>query len=140
MPVEYTHAPKRLTYLLQYIPSTFPFYISCRTEDGTSPRGYLNQNDTGEPVQASAVLAETYSAALFSDGTAYFTGSLPDRYVISGGTVLAFRLPKLPDGFTYGDFAICGQTLYAAWEESDFYLTGRSGFIAVNLDNVLYRH
>jgi len=28
--------------------------------------------------------------------------------------------------------------MYAAWEESDFYKTGKSGFLSVDLDAILY--
>ena len=40
---------------------------------------------------------------------------------------------KLPEGFSYGEFTIQGHTLYASWEETDFYKTARSGFISVDL-------
>ncbi len=72
---------------------------------------------------------------MFSDGTTYLTRSL-----LSGNTfedtVIALRLPRLPAGFVYGETAVYGSTLYVAWEETDFYKTGRSGFIAVNLTEI----
>ena len=51
--------------------------------------------------------------------------------------VIALKLPKLPSGFSYGTFAISGSYFYAAWEESEFYEVGKSGFICVNLDKIL---
>ena len=49
----------------------------------------------------------------------------------------AFRLPLLPSGFSYGEEAISGNTLYVAWEESSFFKTGRAGFITVDLKPIL---
>lgn len=137
-PSDYSIAPKRLTTLLASIPESFPFYITCMTPDCPTPLKYIRQNDTGEPISAHALLGDIFSIAVFSDGTTYFSGSLPNRYVLNGGELIAFRLPKLPVGFTYGTFTVAGSTLYISWEESDFYKTGRSGILTVNLDKVLY--
>ena len=51
---------------------------------------------------------------------------------------MAIRLPLLPENFVYSDFVITETSLYAAWEETSFYKTGRSGFIYVDLENTLY--
>ena len=50
---------------------------------------------------------------------------------------MAFRLPLLPTGYTYGDFAVAGNTLYVAWEQTNFYKTSRAGFLSVNLAAIL---
>ena len=43
----------------------------------------------------------------------------------------------MPAGYNYGEVAIAGNYLYVAWEQTIFYKTGRSGFISVNLEDVL---
>ena len=67
---------------------------------------------------------------MFADGTVY---------VLKDGeeTPFAFRLPRLPAGFVYGEFAVAGKYLYVSWEENDFYLTKRTGFIKVNISKIL---
>ena len=87
---------------------------------------------------ATAILSQSWSAALFEDGTLFLEGALPGRHILRSGMPVAIRLPKLPTGFIYTDFVISGTTLYAAWEETAFYKTGRAGFLQVNLDRTLY--
>ena len=76
---------------------------------------------------------------MFQEGTLYLEGALDGRRILRGGKPVAIRLPKLPQGFRYTSFVISGTSLYAAWEETDFYKTSRSGFIQVNLDETLYK-
>jgi hypothetical protein len=90
-------------------------------------------------MNAQALLADTYACAMFSDGTTYISGALFGRHILKAGNTCAFRLPKLPSGYEYSVFAISGTTMYAAWEETSFYKTGRSGFISADLDRILYR-
>ena len=89
-------------------------------------------------LYATAILAQTWSAALFEDGTLFLEGALPGKHILRGGKPVAIRLPKLPDDFVYSDFVISGTTLYAAWEETSFFKTGRSGFVEINLNKTLY--
>ena len=71
-----------------------------------------------------------YITAVFSDGTTYIKKS-------SENSIKAFRLPLLPKGFSYGEIAVSGDTLYIAWEESSFFKTARAGFISVNLKEII---
>ena len=90
------------------------------------------------PLVTNALIADTYACLMFGDGTTYASGALYGRHIVNDGKPVAFRLPKLPQGFAYTAFAVSGTTMYAAWEESDFYKTGKSGFLSVDLDAILY--
>lgn len=138
--IPYSNAPERIKSLLKGFSSTLPFSIEVKSAGGTSPRTYQNQiaNSTQKELQAKAIISQSWSAALFEDGTLYLEGALPGKHILRGGKAIAIRLPKLPENFVYSDFVISGTTLYAAWEESVFYKTGRTGFLEVNLDKTLY--
>jgi len=139
-PVPFPNAPIKLQHLLSALPRDMQFSVECRTEAGLTPCRYVQGPAGGQDVSitATAYIANTWAAAVFSDGTTYFSGTCYGRPVLSGGTSIPFRLPKLPAGFTYGEFVISGTELYVAWEETAFFQTGRSGFIAVDLDKILY--
>ncbi|MBR7064188.1 MAG: hypothetical protein IKI31_03475 [Treponema sp.] len=137
-PKDFSLAPERLKNTLSLLDYKIPFYVTCSTSGGASPRHYKNANDDEHALKAVAKIADTYVCALFQDGTAYFTGALYERHVFQDKKIQTFLLPTLPAGFVYSDFAITKTMLYAAWEELSFYKTGRSGFIAVDLDSILY--
>lgn len=150
-PTTFLNAPAPLRKLFAQVPESFEFYLSCREEGRLAPVLYDNTKAQspagGYLAQGWGFLSTAGAAALFSDGTVYITKSLlmqaenqADQDA-SGtptdiGGVIAFRLPKLPAGFSYGEFTIQGNTLYAGWEETDFYKTARSGFIAVDLSSI----
>ncbi len=156
-PTPFLNAPAPLRQLFAQVPENFEFYLSCREEGRLAPVLYDNTNSQspagGYLAQGWGFLSTAGASALFPDGTVYITKSLlmqagsqdsqdtggapvsPDAEESSGG-VIAFRLPKLPVGFSYGEFTIQGNTLYAGWEETDFYKTARSGFIAVDLSTI----
>ena len=90
-------------------------------------------------MKATAILAESWSAALFEDGTLFIEGALEGKHILRNGRPVVIRLPVLPENFVYSDFVITGTSLYAAWEETSFYKIGRSGFLYVDLENTLYR-
>lgn len=138
--LDYKNAPERIKKLLAGFDKNLPFYIDVKTAGGSSSRKYLNAvASSGEKeLQAKAIISQSWSSVLFEDGTLFIEGALPGKHILRGGKPVAVRLPKLPAGFVYSDFVISGTTLYAAWEESAFYKTGRSGFIEVNLDKTLY--
>ncbi|MBQ3648972.1 MAG: hypothetical protein II957_02110, partial [Treponema sp.] len=85
------------------------------------------------PVSAHGIEAPLagYVACVFADGTTYIKKTAADSQTV------AFRLPLMPAGYNYGEVAIAGNYLYVAWEQTIFYKTGRSGFISVNLEDVL---
>lgn len=137
MPTDFSNAPDKLQKLLTVIPDDFGYYITCMQAGGFSPRTY-SHGPQDDGFGGTAVIGDTYVMAVFQDGTTYISGALYNKHIIGRESAVAFRLPKLPAGYSYGDFAISGSYLYVAWEESDFYQTGRSGLIKVNLDKVLY--
>ncbi len=137
-PQDFSKAPLRLKDLLGAIPRHFTFSIVCKNSGGTSPRLYTNSFDSESLSTANAILSDGWVCAVFSDGTTYFNGALDGRNILNSGKNIAFRLPKLPENYIYGPFCIVKNTLAVAWEETDFYKTGRSGFLLVNLGKVLY--
>lgn len=133
MTVPFAAAPKRLRALLGFLEGRVSFIITCCTVGAHCPRGFVSESG-GALLNAYAILGDTYICAMFADGTTYLSGSLPNVPIKD---IAAFRLPLLPDGWAYTSFAITGQYLYAAWEETDFYETGRSGLIRVDLSKAL---
>lgn len=140
-PKNFSKAPSRLKTLLSSIPADFDFSVSLRKEAGVSPEyfsaGAQNKNSKSEN-EANAILTPDWICAVFGDGTVYFSGSLKERTLLNNGKTVAFRLPKLPSEYVYGDFCISGDYLAVAWEETDFYKTGRSGFLVVNMAKIFY--
>ncbi|MCR5605986.1 MAG: hypothetical protein K6F69_04110 [Treponema sp.] len=137
MPTDFSNAPDKLQKLLAVIPDDFSYYMICEQAGGFSPKTYTHGSQE-DGFGGTALLGDTYTIAIFQDGTTYISGALYNKHIIGREAAVAFRLPKLPSGYSYGNFAISGSYLYVAWEESDFYQTGRSGLIKVNLDKVLY--
>lgn len=137
-PQKFKSAPLRLRKLLKSIPSSFDLAVYCKTTGGASDRLYTNSPEAEGISQAYAILADGWICAVFSDGTTYFNGALEGRNIVNSGRNTAFLLPKLPENYIYGPFCISGNKLAVAWEESDFYKTGRSGFLVVDLGRVLY--
>lgn len=142
--LDYENAPERIKKLLSGFDTDFPFIIEVKNAGGSSPRVYTNSEqknltfgDEAE-LNAKAILSQSWSAALFEDGTLFLEGALPGHHILRSGMPVAIRLPKLPAGFVYSDFVISGSTLYAAWEETSFFMSGRSGFLRVSLDRTLY--
>lgn len=133
LPKLFAESPRELQTLLSSIPKEFSFYVSWRDLSGTSPVSYCQIGNGDNPLSAFAGVSfpPKYSSAVFSDGTVFI------RNIFGDEKTKAFRLPLLPKGFSYGESAIAGDTLYTAWEESSFFKTGRAGFISVNLKEVL---
>ena len=114
--------------------------IGINVSNDTVRRLYqsIEIKDEADVLNAKAIIAQSWSAALFEDGTLFIEGALPGKHILREGKPVAVRLPKLPAGFKYSDFVITGSTLYAFWEETNFYTTARSGILEVNLDKSLY--
>ena len=138
--LNYYEAPERIKKLLSGFDKKLPFIIEVKNAGGSSPRIYENNisESSEKELNAKAILSASWSAALFEDGTLFLEGALPGKHILRSGKAVAIHLPKLPVGFVYSDFVISGTTLYAAWEESSFYKTGRAGFLQVNLERTLY--
>lgn len=138
--LDYSKSPKRIQDLLRGFSKDLPFTLEIKNAGGPSPREYVNkiENSNQKDLLGKGIIADSWSAVLFEDGTLFMEGALPGKHILREGKPVAIRLPKLPAGFIYSDFTISGTTLYAAWEESCFYKTGRSGFIQIDLDETLY--
>ncbi len=130
MPELFSQSPNELKEILKFIPKDLSFYVSWKDLSGTSEKHYFQQGNSNIPLNANAAIIplSNYLAAIFEDGTSYVKQIGKDK-------ILAFRLPRLPKNFSYGDFVISKNTLYVAWEESNFYKTSRSGFICIDLGN-----
>ncbi|MGL4981832.1 MAG: hypothetical protein ACRC4W_03065 [Treponemataceae bacterium] len=138
-PKPFASAPIPLVKMLENVRLVQPFLLSYTESNSQSPILYANKiSENDVYMQAKAFFGKTFLLSVFSDGTAYFLGSLPQNPKNILDDVTAFKLPKLPENFVYGDILCFGKMLYVAWEESFFYETGRSGFIAVNLENLLF--
>ncbi len=136
----YKQAPERIRNMLSGFSTDLPFIMEVKSAGGSSNRIYENEipGSKEKPLNSKAVLAQSWSCVLFEDGTLFMEGALPGKHILRQGKPIAIRLPRLPAGFVYSDFVISNTTLYAAWEETTFYNTGRSGFLKVDLDKTLY--
>lgn len=135
----YSEVPERVKKILSSFSTDIPFNIEVKTCGGNSPKEYINRPNEQLPLKATVILAESWSAALFEDGTLFIEGALEGKHILRNGRPVVIRLPVLPENFVYSDFVITGTSLYAAWEETSFYKIGRSGFLYVDLENTLYR-
>ncbi len=138
--ISYKKAPERIRNMLTGFSDDLPFIMEVKSAGGSSNRIYSNTipGSKEKALNSKAVLAQSWSCVLFEDGTLFMEGALPGKHILREGKAIAIRLPKLPAGFVYSDFVISNTTLYAAWEERNFYNTGRSGFLKVDLDKTLY--
>ena len=136
----YSKAPERIRKMLRGFSEQIPFILEVKSAGGSSPRIYQNEapGSFEQELNAKAIISQSWSAALFEDGTLFIEGALPGKHILRGGNPVAIRLPKLEQGYVYSDFVISGTTLYAAWEQTEFYKTNRSGFLSVDLDSTLY--
>lgn len=130
IPKTIDQAPDEAKELLDAIPQEFSYTITWKNNNGTSPVQYYKTGKTKTNLNANGALIpdSKFAAAVFEDGTTYLSWDSSE---------IAFKLPKLPAGYIYGDFCISGEWLYTAWEENVNYKTGRTGFIQVNLKELL---
>jgi len=138
--IDYSRAPERIRNMLTGFSKDLPFIMEVKSAGGSSNRIYNNtvSGSKEKPLKSKAVLAQSWSCVLFEDGTLFLEGALPGKHILRAGKAIAIKLPRLPAGFVYSDFVVSNTTLYAAWEETSFYNTGRSGFLKVDLDKTLY--
>lgn len=138
-PATFEKAPSRLQNLLKVIPKDFSFMLHTQKNDGTVVEFLQQKNLDSSLQEAYAYLGDTYTAALFPDGTFYFAGALENKHILKNGEPISMRLPKLPKGYKYTSFGISGTKLYCGFEEYNFYKTGITGFLEVNLEETLYK-
>ncbi len=141
-PEDFSKTPKRIKKLLSSLPKNFSCSIKVKTASGHTPRIFESNRNRAENeiLEATAILSDTWTACLFTDGTFYLNGALFENRILNHGKNIALKLPKLPSGFYYKEFAISGTNLYASWEENSFYTIARSGFICVDLNEILYKN
>ncbi len=132
MPHLFSSAPEDLKSLISSIPAEFSFYVSWRDGSGNSPVNYYQAGNNSTSLNAKGISQNKtgYDVIVFSDGTTYLRKS-------ENGNISAFRLPLLQAGYSYGEIAIAGDNLIVAWEENNFYKTKRSGFILIDLNEVV---
>ncbi len=132
MPMLFSSAPEDLKSLIASIPSEFSFYVAWRDGSGSSPVNYYQAGRGSSTLNAKGVsrTESGYDVIVFADGTTYLR-TAPD------GNISAFRLPLLQAGYSYGEVAVAGNYLIVAWEENNFYKTKRSGFIQIDLGEVI---
>ena len=138
-PLAFSYAPDRLKSLLKVIPKDFSFMLHLQNLDGSVSEYLHQENQDSTPLDAYAFLSDTYTAALFPDGTFYFAGAIEGKYILQNGNPICMRLPKLPKGFKYTSFGIAGTKLYCGFEEYNFYKTGITGFLEVDLEETIYK-
>ena len=129
-PKFFENAPDQLRSLLASVPEGFSFYVLWRDGSGVTPQSYLRRGEADLLLSSCGGVSARYCTVVFADGTVYA------KRAAEGSPVVAFMLPKLPAGFSYGEQAVAGDTLYAAWEETAFFKTGRAGFIKVQLAEI----
>ncbi len=141
-PEDFSKTPERIKKLLSSLPKNFSCAIKVKTASGHTPRIFESNRNRAENeiLEATAILSDTWTACLFTDGTFYLNGALFENRILNHGKNIALKLPKLPSGFYYKEFAISGTNLYASWEENSFYTIARSGFICVDLNEILYKN
>jgi len=74
----------------------------------------------------SGGLEKTFILAVFPQGNALYVTSSPSN-------TRHFSLPPLPAGFVYTGIGLCGDTIFASWEEQDEYSIGAAGFMVIKL-------
>jgi hypothetical protein len=68
---------------------------------------------------------------------AFFLAAFPRGNALyaetSTSVIRHFSLPSLPEGFVYTGIGLCGDTVFASWEEQDEYSIGAAGFMVIKL-------
>ncbi len=131
--------PRRLQELLEPIASSVSYYLDYSINNGSSNDQYEHIGSNAKPIQGYALSLDHCTLAIFEDGTIIFAGGLPSKEVLNEGKPLAFTLPDLGAGYLYGPTVLSGSTLIVSWEETSFFETGESGFLAVDMEQVLYQ-
>lgn len=67
---------------------------------------------------------KTFFLAVFPNGNALYTET-------AASVIRHFSLPALPENFVYTGIGLCGDTVFASWEEQDEYSIGAAGFMVI---------
>ena len=81
-----------------------------------------------------AAISGFFSGAFFM--AAFPNGSALYMEVPAARSIRYFSLPSLPEGFVYTGIGICGDTIFASWEEQHEYSIGAAGFMVLRLTDV----
>lgn len=132
--------PIRVQKLLERLEKTTSYFLVVHSNLDKTKRTFscLKSDAVDDVLNGEVFLTETFSLAVFSDGTCFFEGALPNNYMVNNGDVVAFKLPKLPDNFSYTNIGVTSTNLYVGWEQKDFYKIQNAGFICVALKDLLY--
>ncbi len=130
-PFAFSDAPEALVTLLAGIPEATPFSLRVHSASGEAAQTYV-RTGMGTEVEGSALVSGKERAALFADGSFYFSPSA------TGGKVSRLQLPALSRGYVYTDFVIAGKKILAAWEEQRFFETGRAGLLEISIPDEVY--
>ncbi len=134
-----TELPRRLKDLLSPIAEEVSYYVSFSQNNEASSEHFEHISTSSKAIQGYALALDHCSLAIFEDGTIVFAGSLLAKEVLNDGNPLAFTLPDLGPGYLYGPMVLSGSTLIISWEETSFFETAKSGFLAVDMEQVLYQ-
>ncbi len=134
-----TALPKKMQELLEPVPNHVSYYLHYYKENTPAIAQFEHSSHNSNPIQGYALGLEHCSLAIFEDGTICFAGGLPSKSVLDNGKTRAFKLPDLGPGYIYGPMALAGSTLIVSWEETSFFNTGASGFLAIDMEQVLYQ-
>lgn len=137
--IDYSKSPEQIRTMLSNFDTDVSFYMNLKIADSTSCVKYHNDVKDKKELNCVSLISKTWSGVLFEDGTFFIKGALSGKYILRGYKPVAIKLPKLTDGFVYSDFLISGTMMYVFFEEKDFYEVGRNGFLAVNLEETLYK-
>ncbi len=132
--------PQKIHNLLAPVPTRIAYYLSYFYENAPATNEYEHIRTNAKPIQGYAQGLDHCSIAIFEDGTICFAGGLPSKSILNYGETKAFKLPDLGAGYMYGPMALSGSTLIVSWEETSFFETGASGFLAVDMEQVLYQN
>jgi hypothetical protein len=84
-----------------------------------------------------SAIAGFYSGA---PGNAFLLAATPQGnalYTAESSVMRHFNLPPLPEGFCYTGIGMCGDAVFASWEEQDEYSIGAAGFMVILLSRPL---
>jgi len=98
-----------------------PEFQAARTFAADREKAAIFGFYSGKPGKAFFLAAFYQGKALYAE-----TGASVTRH---------FSLPSLPEGFVYTGIGLCGDTVFASWEEQDEYSIGAAGFMVIKLSS-----
>ncbi len=140
LPKDISVINNKIIQLLSPIPDSVTYLVDYYENNSFSTTQYQKGTYSDDSLHGYVQSFDHCSIALFEDGTLFFAGKLPSQKLLNNGKSIAFTLPNLGEGFVYSNMSLSGSTLLVGWEEKVFYETGRSGFLVVDMEEVLYEN